>query len=236
VPIGVTQMSPRPLARQTSARLGRKRYPKAAFGTKEVFRALLQAVRTPTFGIAYGAAASLLAVGVLVVLEVSLERLEAPSRIPVGAILVGILFLQAFGGIRFTRFWRRWLPWHDARSEKLGTLLGETLASVALLTFFFAGLTSLIYVAGGSTSKPEINDAFVWRALEYYLWHFLDAIPALEIPATLNWSLSATFVDVSSGGLLLAYKLFVIVPIVRLIVDVIDARRSPTEARGQTPQ
>jgi hypothetical protein len=202
-------------------------------GTKEdVFRAFVQAVRTPTFGIAYGAAASLLAVGVLVVLEVSLERLEAPTRSAVGAILVGILFLHVFGGIRFTRFWRRWLPWHDARSEKLGMLLGETLASVALLTFFFAGLTSVIYVAGWFTAEPEINDAFVWRALEYYLWHFLDAIPALAIPATLNWSLRATFVDVGSGGLLLAYKLFVIVPIIRLIVEVVDARRTPTESRS----
>jgi hypothetical protein len=189
------------------------------------FGGLLVALRIPVVGLASAGAATILAAGVFAGVDVVLQDSMSPSRNAIAFVLVGMLFLQAFGGIGATRFWKRWLPWQRAAVEEPGIVLGAALASVALLTMLYAATTAVFDANGWLESRPATEDKFAWRALEYYAWQFFDAIPALEIPSTVEWSRGTTYVDVQSGGLLLAYKLLAIVPIVRLIVELVEARR-----------
>jgi hypothetical protein len=114
-----------------------------------------------------------------------------------------------------------------ARPEFHAGLPGFLLVFV-LLTATFAALTAALYGSDALTAEEPIRDPVVLTLFSYYLWSFLDAIPALDIPETLNWSIPASLTDFASGAVLLTYKLLVIVPLIALVVDYVAARRSRT--------
>jgi hypothetical protein len=65
---------------------------------------------------------------------------------------------------------------------------------------------------------------------EGYFWHLCDAVPALDIPGTLNWDLSPRLTDRVSAGLLIAFKVLAIFPIARAARALLElSRREPTE-------
>jgi hypothetical protein len=86
------------------------------------------------------------------------------------------------------------------------------------LTAVFCCLSAVLYSHNmvKMTGPPMKNSLTVtWQ---YYSWNLLDSIPFLEVPNTLHWELARTFSDHLSGGLLLAYKLLVLLPIAKLVV------------------
>jgi hypothetical protein len=95
------------------------------------------------------------------------------------------------------------------------------------------GTTAIFYSYGWITaSEPIVTERIVWEALVYYVWSLLDGIPVLEVPQTLNWEPAITFTDHMSGALLRAYKLFVIVPIVSLVVGLLKEQPEDTDRRS----
>jgi hypothetical protein len=89
------------------------------------------------------------------------------------------------------------------------TLLIAYLTSAAVLLVSveaFAAVTAAI--TGGSGQ--------LWPAERFYLWHLVDSVPLLAIPRRLAWSEPAPLPDL--GLLVLAFKIAVIAPLVRLVV------------------
>lgn len=82
-------------------------------------------------------------------------------------------------------------------------------------TVGFALLSEFLYEQGVGASEPA-EALSQSEALTYYVWHFLDAIPYLEIPRTVGWELGFTYVDHVNPVLLLLYKLVVITPVLAL--------------------
>lgn len=64
-------------------------------------------------------------------------------------------------------------------------------------------------------------------ALDFFAWHMLDSIPALEITGTLRWDEPLGYDDAGVGLLLLVFKVVVIAPIVATFVSFWRYRRKP---------
>lgn len=54
-----------------------------------------------------------------------------------------------------------------------------------------------------STVRPE-------QVLTFYVWTFLDLVPGLKVPSTLNFAAPLTTIDTSAGSVVLAFKAFVV--------------------------
>jgi hypothetical protein len=135
--------------------------------------------------------------------------------------------------VRQARFWRLWLPWTRPTGHRSLELFFGAYQSLVIITAAFAGATAIFYSYGWITaSEPIVTERIVWEALVYYVWSLLDGIPVLEVPQTLNWEPAITFTDHMSGALLLAYKLFVIVPIVSLVVGLLKEQPEDTDRRS----
>lgn len=114
-------------------------------------------------------------------------------------------------------------------------LLAPWLYSVgvlALAVIFFATTTFLIWEGGGLTILPaggtEVSPDVL---LAFYLWHFLDAVPLLDVNATLQWSAPATYDGAAVGWLLLGFKVLVIVPVIAAFRGYWTLRRDLPSAR-----
>ena len=64
---------------------------------------------------------------------------------------------------------------------------------------------------------------------QYYAWHLADAIPALDVPETLNWEQPLASTDHLAGVLLLLFKLLAILPVAGLIADLLQRRKKREE-------
>lgn len=172
---------------------------------------------------------------------------------------VTLAWLVAILAVARTGFYRHWMVWKPSPPQPAVFLVAGTAAAVFVLIEAFAGLTFLLETLGlvgmsepaltledlsaaierkalppsgfGGTTTWYYSDE-VYSYLElHYLWHFLDAVPVLKIPQTLNWDLTHRFVDVPSGVLLLAFKVLVILPVVRLALDLWKKVKKQGKAR-----
>jgi hypothetical protein len=190
---------------------------------------------------------------VLVCLGVGLASLLVASRLsrliyshlygrigvpPLFAIVViGIYAAVIVLMLRVTRFYRLWVFWRLPREQQRWTLIGDFLVALVVVTFAFVeiGIASVVdghwfrfRTAEGPYTLGSISDSTFWV---YYVWNFLDAIPVLKIPETLNWKAPVTFTDHASGALLLAYRVTMVIPLVGFIVGVVHVL---TSARGDS--
>ena len=80
-----------------------------------------------------------------------------------------------------------------------------------IAVIFFASLTYLLLthhvIAAGA--QPVSSE----RLLDFFTWHFLDAIPALQVNQTLHWKEPWTYNSATVGAILLLFKVVVIVPV-----------------------
>jgi hypothetical protein len=86
---------------------------------------------------------------------------------------------------------------------------------LALAVMFFATLSYLLWQPGYLALQPAVGGTVTTDLLAaFYLWHFLDAVPLLDVNGTLQWPVPATYADAASGWLLLAFKIVVILPVI----------------------
>lgn len=52
------------------------------------------------------------------------------------------------------------------------------------------------------------------RIMDFYLWHFLGAVPLLKVNETILWNQPMTYQEPQVGWLLLAFKVTVIIPVI----------------------
>lgn len=81
----------------------------------------------------------------------------------------------------------------------------------ATLAFILSDRGAIEFAAGSRIAEPS-------NAADFFLWHLLDSIPALDVNETLRWEQPLSYTDGGVGALLLAFKLVVIVPIVAAFV------------------
>lgn len=88
-------------------------------------------------------------------------------------------------------------------------------------------------VAAFAAATAAVRSMPLWAAERTYLWQLADSIPLLAIPRRLNWTEAALTGGVGVRLTMLAFKLVVIAPLVRLVValyELIEAQRSDPAA------
>jgi hypothetical protein len=81
--------------------------------------------------------------------------------------------------------------------------------------YFFASLTYIL-VASNSTSliTPSFDETTLDTYLEFYTWHFLNAIPGFAVTDTLQWQEPLTYDSQWLGFIVLTFKVIIISPII----------------------
>jgi hypothetical protein len=80
---------------------------------------------------------------------------------------------------------------------------------------FFSSVTYVLVKQGIVTLGVAMNTDVSHGAItDFYLWHFLDAIPVLEVNKTLHWDEPLTYKSGWIGFALLVFKLLVILPVI----------------------
>lgn len=113
-----------------------------------------------------------------------------------------------------TASWRDWL---FEKLSRLGAILPAVYSGVVLLIAmnFFAAVCHVMASRGvivfTSTSGRPLHAGMV---SDFFLWHFLNAIPLLQINETLHWAPPLTYNSARVGWILLLFKLVVIIPVI----------------------
>lgn len=133
---------------------------------------------------------------------------------------VAIITIASDFDYEWTPWIERWQPKYERRP------LATWVLAFVELTAIFGVLTALLYEQHVFAGNVTYASHLVLVFSGYYLWHFLDAIPALSVPETLNWRVPATLTGFDSGAMLLLYKLLVIVPVVGAVRALLARRTS----------
>jgi hypothetical protein len=127
-----------------------------------------------------------------------------------GAVLAfGLLFLL------LRVFWQIRLDPGQVRPYVVASLVSSI--AIAVCTEAFAGMTTLLWDAGVVDARAGVAAA-LWPAERHYLWQLANGIPLLGATDTVGWKDPDLFRDAWSGGLLLAFKVLLILPLVQIAV------------------
>jgi hypothetical protein len=112
---------------------------------------------------------------------------------------------------------------HLGRLEPTIRALAVTIFAVAT----FSALTALLYLEGGLEIRggPIPADRIIGEASAVYVWHLVDTVPLLDVTSSLRWEPDFEFDDRVGGLLLLAFKGFVILPLIQVARLIFAGRR-----------
>lgn len=143
---------------------------------------------------------------------VHMLALEAHPVVAISAVsLVAAAAVACLAGL----VWAAWqLRLGTPDTSPFVLALGISLVTIGICTEAFAGVTALLWREGVlATAGPH----GLWRTEEYYLWHLVDSIPLLDVQEGFQWPEPLAF-GVAGGGLLLAYKVFLIAPLLQIAI------------------
>ena len=95
-----------------------------------------------------------------------------------------------------------------------------SIALAWLAVVVFGGLSCGFERLGITKISPSVpfTDGCATRYADMYLWHLFDSIPGIRFTETVRWTQRYTYSDALSGWLLVAFKVLVIVSVIRSFV------------------
>jgi hypothetical protein len=164
--------------------------------------------------------------------ELSLLSWDGTNKVSLGVILLA----GAAVIVVKTGFWKRWIFWRrePEPEESARRTVAATFIALALLTEVFALATAMFFAFGLFDLPTEVERGALVSQLEAnFAWGFIDAIPLIDIPKTVNWELSYEFDDLGTGAFFMVYKLLVILPMLGLVKQLRE-RPKHDESRAKT--
>ena len=162
---------------------------------------------------------------------------DLASLLGVGlGLLVGGLGIALLAWI----YWRIQLDPEDKKPYVVAML--TSLATVGACVVAFAGLTIVLWKSGAINSNSRGSPAGLLEVEVYYLWHLVDTIPLVGATDALHWESPLAFSDPWSGGLLLTFKVLLLIPLIRVLLSGFRLvtsswlSRAQRRARGRHPR
>ena len=103
------------------------------------------------------------------------------------------------------------------RLQKIGHFapVAYSINLLMIAVMFFSSVTYVLVARGvlklNAASGSDVTQGAI---ADFYFWHFLKAVPLLEVTETLNWKVPLTYESGWTGLVLLLFKLAVIVPVI----------------------
>jgi hypothetical protein len=152
-----------------------------------------------------------------------------------GWLAVGVFAFLALSVVVYFDYWRYWLIWTPLQTRRASVLALELLAVLGILTTFTGFLLAALYLEGWVHLRGSVDTSDAFKAGDAAcVWHFLDSVPALRIPETINWDLTHPFTDKLSGFILFGYKVLAVLPVIALATELIGRKRG-TRTRPRRP-
>lgn len=109
------------------------------------------------------------------------------------------------------------------------------IAVIAMM--FFSSITFVLIQAGAVELLPSSEAGVTYDSImAFYFWHFLEAIPLLNVNETLQWKEPLTYQGAAVGSVLLLFKLAVIIPVIAAFTwywkQLTDSKPAPVETRS----
>jgi len=82
----------------------------------------------------------------------------------------------------------------------------------ASLTYLMAGFDILSFT--NPDGNPITSELSVAQLMDFFVWHFLDAVPLLKINDTIRWKIGLTYESSAVGFIVLLFKIAVIIPVI----------------------
>lgn len=102
----------------------------------------------------------------------------------------------------------------DSAADQIFLMLSVLAAAVAV----FASLTLLLAERDAVTiTNWAAVDNPAGSSIAFFLWHFFDAVPLLDLTDTLRWREPLSYRDPWMGAIVVLFKLVVIVPVIAAI-------------------
>jgi hypothetical protein len=102
-----------------------------------------------------------------------------------------------------------------SRTQGIAVAMFNLLASFVTILVGFSALHALLYQHGVVSASDKSSGEYLGVTVRYYLWQLAAAVPALDIPNTLNLRLRTTFNDQLSGGLALGYRIIIVFAVLK---------------------
>jgi hypothetical protein len=138
-----------------------------------------------------------------------------PAVAMTGVAVITIAWLAFAAGLVWV-YWRSRPGAHPAKPFVLA--LAVSTVAVGVSVEAFAGATTLLWQHDLIAGAPGVTPG-LWRTEQYYLWHLVDSIPLLDIPDGASWRQPPLSANRLGGALLLAFKLLLVVPLIRISID-----------------
>jgi uncharacterized protein (DUF433 family) len=167
-------------------------------------------------------------IGVRELLETSQRHLPLVLHL----MVAGFWALFILGSL-FLITGERGKKWFRDVHVKFGVLWPPFLYSLWLLGMaasVFASISVTLQHYGFTTFEPRLPEELS-PVVNFYIWHFLDSVPGLQIPQTLKWAQPYQYSDRLSGFVVLVFKIAVIVPVIGSFVLWKNVREGAVAAR-----
>lgn len=104
----------------------------------------------------------------------------------------------------------------------------------ASLTYLMAGFDMLTFTNpdGNPITAAELSVA---QLMDFFVWHFLDAVPLLKINETLNWKMQLAYASSAVGFIVLLFKIAVIIPVISAFRGYWQHRQTTSDGK-ETPE
>jgi len=125
-----------------------------------------------------------------------------------GILLAGALALIATKSMR-NRMLERFVQ------VSVGLPAAYSFSVLMLASLFFSSVSFVLVQQGKLALAPgSSHDVTLASLSDFFLWHFLDAVPLLKITETLKWDVPLTYTSGTVGLIVLVFKVVVILPVI----------------------
>ena len=124
------------------------------------------------------------------------------------------------------------------RLEVFGSLAPALFSfNILMISILFFATASHLLVDQGQLEFIPTGGRFPSNGAlaDFYLWHFMDSVPLLDVNETLRWEVPFTYESASIGWILLLFKFAVIVPVVGAFGGYWKHRQEGVEAPAEPP-
>jgi hypothetical protein len=138
-----------------------------------------------------------------------------PAVAVTGVAVIAVAWLACVCALVWV-YWRSRLGANAAKPFLVA--LAVSVVAVGVSVEMFSGATTLLWRHDLVAGAPGV-DPGLWRSEQYHLWHLVGSIPLLGIPEGVHWEQPSLFGDTFGRALLLAFKLLLVVPLIRISIS-----------------
>lgn len=153
------------------------------------------------------------------------------ALLPVFATVLGVALFWLFDEGRRRRLFSRLM--FDGLLGWLSPIIVATLVFVFAVSVFSVATYLLLDWNAVNLTTPSCEQCPLKldQLLNFYTWHFLNAIPFLMINESLQWNAPLLYSGALAGWLVLAFKAAVIVPLIQAIRTYLQVRKDVPRIR-----